>query len=152
MCDYNRCKKPGNNGEKAPVILERKTSGETRSGKNTNNQDLVLSCFGRVDVENLHGHRSVHQPVGEHYRKHKVTRWKVTQKTDVDRNAKTHSGRGSIVSSWLSSKFVRKENASVLPHSPQRFICKCHTCQIVSNCVSRRCQIFLGTEKTSRCK
>lgn len=63
-----------------------------------------------------------------------------------------HSGRRSIVSSWLSSKFVGKENVSVLSQSPQRFICKCHTCQIVSNCVSRRCHIFPGTEKNQRVK
>ena len=70
--------------------------------------------------------------------------------TPTPRHAR--SGSRSIVSSWLSSKFVRKENVSVLSHSPQRFICKCHTCQIVSNCVSRRCHIFPGTEKNQRVK
>lgn len=132
--------------------MEKEPSGETWSGKSTSNQDLVLSCFGRPDVNGLHGHRSVHQPEGEHYRRHRVTRRKLTQKTDADSNADTHSGRRSIVSSWLSSKFVRKQNVSVLSLSLQRFICKCHTCQIISNCVSRRCHILPGTEKTSGCK
>lgn len=75
-------------------------------------------------------------------------------KTDADKNGKTRSGRTSIASSWLSSKFVRRrrKKSLLLSHSPQRCICKCHACQIVSNCVSRRCHIFPGTEKTSRCK
>lgn len=144
-------KSPWNSDERAP-LMEKEPSGETWSGKSTSNQDLVLSCFGRMDVKGLHGHRSVHQPEGEHYTRHWVTRRKVTQKTDADTNAKARSGRRSIVSSWLSSKFVRKENVSVLSLSPQRFICKCHTCQIVSNCASRRCHIFPRTEKTSRSK
>lgn len=128
--------------------MEREPSGETWSGKSTNNQNLVLSCFGRLDVKGLHGHRSVGQPEGEHYKRHKVTRRKLTQKKHRCRHKQTRSRRRSIVSSWLSSKFVRKENVPVLSHSPQRFICKCHTCQIVSNCVSCRCHIFPGTEKT----
>lgn len=72
--------------------------------------------------------------------------------TDANKNTKTCSRRTSIGSSRLSSKFVRKKNVSLLSHSPQRCICKCHACQIVSNCVSRRCHIFPGTEKTSGCK
>lgn len=51
----------------------------------SSNQDLVLRCFGRLDVEGLHGHRSLHQPEGEHYTRHRVTRWKLTQKTDAER-------------------------------------------------------------------
>lgn len=132
--------------------MEREPSGETWSGKSTSNQDLVLSCFGRLEVKGLHGHRSVRQLEGEHHTRRRVTRRKLTQKTDADTDAKTRSGRRSIVSSWLSSKFVREENVSVLSHSPERFICKCHTCQIVSDCVSRRCHIFPETEETSGCK
>lgn len=127
-----------------PIIMEREPSGETWSGKNTSNQDLVLSYFGRLDIESLHGRWSVHQPEGEHYTRRGVTRRKLTQKTDADTHAKTRSGRRSIVSPWLSSKFVRRENVSVLSHSPQRFICKCHCCQIITNC---GCFIFPGTEK-----
>ncbi len=145
-------KSPRSNDERAPIIMEKEPSGETCSGKSTSNQDLVLSCFGRLDVKGLHGHRSVNRPEGEHHTRHRVTGRKLTQKTDADTNGKARSGRRSIVSSWLSSKFVRKGNVSVLSLSPQRFICKCHTCQIVSNCVSRRCHIFPGTEKTSGCK
>lgn len=54
--------------------MEREPSGETWPGKSTNNQDLVLSCSGRLDIQNLYGHRSVHQPEGERYTRHKLTR------------------------------------------------------------------------------
>lgn len=35
-----------------------------------------------------------------------------------------------------------RKNVPVHSPSPQRFICKCHTCQIFSICVSSRCHIF----------
>lgn len=95
----------------------------------------------------IHGQRSVRLPDGCALRL-EVTRRKLTQKADANTNGKTSSGRRSIVSSWLSSKFVGEENVPLLSHSPQRFICKCHTCHIVSSCVSCGCQIA----HTSRCK
>lgn len=42
--------------------------------QSTNNQVHVLSCFERLDIKGLYGHRSVHQPGGEHYTRHKLTR------------------------------------------------------------------------------
>ena len=36
---------------RASVVTEREPSGETWSGRSTNNQDLVLSCFGGPDVK-----------------------------------------------------------------------------------------------------
>lgn len=73
------------------------------------------------------------------------------------KNVETRSGRTSIASSWLSSKFVRgrggrkkRKTRLWLSHSPQRCICKCHACQIASNCVSQRCHIFPWNRENQR--
>lgn len=119
--------------------MEREPSGETWPGKSTNNQDLVLSCSGRLDIQNLYEHRSVHQPEGEHYTGHKLTR-----------QMPTKTPRHAAGEHQLRLSGGKKKKCLVLSHSPQRCICKCHACQIVSNCVSRRCHIFPGTEKNQR--
>lgn len=148
-CDWKLLIDGGKNNwktkDRASVKMDRDPSGETWSGKSTSNQDLVLSCFGRMDAYMDKDQSAL--PDGCALRL-EVTRRKLTQKADANTNDKTSSGRRSIVSSWLSSKFVGEENVPLLSHSPQRFICKCHTCHIVSSCVSCGCQIA----HTSRCK
>lgn len=131
---------------------EREPSGETWSGKSTSNQDLVLSCFGNLEVKGLHGHRSVHQLEGEHHTGHRVTRRKLTQKTDADTNAKTRSGRRSIVSSWLSSKFVRKENVSVLSQSPRGLFVNVTLVKSSATVSPVDATFSLKERKTSGCK
>lgn len=81
------------------ITRDRKSSGMMMESSSYNGKGAI--CWNTVWKEHkqsrscsqllwhagrLHGHRSVHQPEGEHYTGHKVTRRKLTQKTDADTN------------------------------------------------------------------
>lgn len=99
------------------LLLWMGPSGGTWSGKSTNNQDLVLRCFGRLDVKGLHGLRSVHEPEGEHYMTREVTRRQLTQKTDADADTKTCTQREEINCVFLAFIKVCREGKCVCAFS-----------------------------------
>ena len=111
------------------------------------NQGLVLSCPGALHVGNLT--RTQINPPACRWALHETRGDKA--ETDIEkqmpmRTARRAAGEHQLCRLGFHQSLSGKENVPVLPRGPQRFICKCHTCQILSNCVSSG---WNGTEKSS---
>lgn len=87
-------------------VITRCSGGKWPRKRKKTPKPLFLDFSGWSDIQNLNRHTSAHQPEGEHYTRHKVTRQMLTK-------TPRRSGRASIASTWLSSKFVREGKKSV---------------------------------------
>lgn len=130
---------------------------QARGGGSANNQRRALSCSGGVEVKVLYGHRSVRRAWDEHYAGHKLTRQMPTKKKKKKKKCRD-TQRENINCVFLAFIKVcqgeegekKRKTRLWLSHSPQRCICKCHACQIASNCVSQRCHIFPWNRENQR--
>lgn len=118
ICDYMRLQ--WTEKWESYFIMEMEPSGETWPGKSTNNQDLVLSCSGRLDIQNLYGHRSVHQPEGERYTRHKLTRQMPTK--TARHAAGEHQLRLLGFHQSLSEEEEKKKESSAFTQPPEMYL------------------------------